>query len=128
MNKDFKQVKNLIKNLDEQVRQYIYHLGDSNLCWELIKFYHYNPYSLFTLERLSIVLGRDIKDVEKSASELFDKKILDKIHQGEELPEVYSYAPTDLNHNYIEIFLETIRKSGFSPKEAISYFFNEKNK
>ncbi len=117
-----KKVIELVNNIDEPVRKYVAYLGDSNISWELIKFYHYNPYTLFTVERLSVFLGRDKKDLEKSVDELIKKNVLQKISQGKELPEVFTYNPPDISLNHIEKFLEVIRQTNFSPQEIISKF------
>lgn len=105
-----KELEKLLTKLDEPTKTFVVEVGDSPLCWDLICFYHTNPFTLHTCPSLAIFIGRRQDEIATQAERLVKLKVLTKIPQGENLLPIYAYKPGDSSRQAIEKLLHLTRE------------------
>lgn len=92
-NENRKKAEEILKRLGKETTELIKKLGVSPLSWEIVNFYHHNPFIMLTSDRLAICLGREAKQIESELEHLCESKLITALEQMENYPRVYVYEP-----------------------------------
>ncbi len=92
---DSETMEKIAGGLDKSTRKFLLAVGPSALKWDLIRFYHSNPFALHTTHSLATFTGRRPDEVSKTIDTLVELGVLAKISQGEDHPPIYSFEPND---------------------------------
>lgn len=88
-----KKAEEILKRLGKETKGLIKKLGASPLAWEIIRFYHYNPFIVLTSDRLALCLGRETREIERELKCLCETKLITALEQMENYPPVFVYEP-----------------------------------
>lgn len=88
-------LEKIASGLDKSMRKFLVAVGPSALKWDLIRFYHSNPFALHTTQSLATFTGRRHDEVARNIDNLVELGVLAKISQGEDHPPIYSFEPND---------------------------------
>jgi len=88
-----KKAEEILKRLDKETKALIKKLRASSLAWEIIRFYHLNPFVMLTSDRLAVCLGREAKQIECELKCLCQSKLITAVKQMGNYPLVYVYEP-----------------------------------
>lgn len=82
------------ENLDPQVGAFVEEYIDSFISWDLILFFHENPYTVGSPSSIAMSIGRLGSDIEPYLERLSDKGILVREYRGQGGTEtIYAYKP-----------------------------------
>jgi len=82
------------ENLDPQVSFFVDEFIDSFITWDLILFFHENPYTVGSPSSIAMSIGRLDADIEPYLDELAEKGILSHEHRlGDGAETIYAYKP-----------------------------------
>lgn len=101
-----KELSELLNKLDKPTKTFILDVGNSPLCWDLIYFYHTNPFTLHTCPSLAVFIGRRQDKIAAQIEHLVGLKVLTKISQGEDLLPIYAYEPSDFSRKAIKKLIQ----------------------
>lgn len=82
------------ENLDPQVSLFVEEYIDSFISWDLILFFHENPYTVGSPASIAMSIGRLGSDIEPYLERLADKGVLFREYRASDGSEViYAYKP-----------------------------------
>jgi predicted transcriptional regulator len=82
------------ENIDPRVERFVEEYVDSFITWDLILFFHENPYAVGTPSSIALSIGRLGSDIESYLDRLVEKGVLAREEDsGEGGEAVYSYRP-----------------------------------
>ncbi len=82
------------ENLDPQVGAFVEEYIDSFISWDLILFFHENPYTVGSPSSIAMSIGRLGSDIEPYLEKLADKGVLEREYRGQGGSEtIYAYKP-----------------------------------
>lgn len=82
------------ENLDPQVGSFVEEYVDSFITWDLILFFHENPYTIGSSSSIAMSIGRLGSDIEPYLEKLADKGILShEFRAGDGADTIYAYKP-----------------------------------
>lgn len=82
------------ENLDPQVGAFVEEYIDSFISWDLIIFFHENPYTVGSPSSIAMSIGRLGSDIEPYLEKLADKGVLTREYRGQGGSEtIYAYKP-----------------------------------
>lgn len=96
-----KRAEEILKRLGKETKDLIKKLGISPLAWEIINFYHHNPFIMLTSDRLALCLGREAKQIKSELEQLCESKLITALEQIENYPRVYVYEPNSSDRQVI---------------------------
>jgi len=79
--------------------------------WDLVRFFHDNPYAEETSENIAMALGRDPKSVSRELAELAQVGLVEQVSVPNY--EVYRFASADEVRQLIASFMEACRDRQF---------------
>lgn len=83
------------ENIDPRVEKFVEEYLDSFITWDLLLFFHENPYTVGTPSSIALSIGRLGSDIEPYLEKLVEKGVLTKEERGGEGGEaLYSYRPS----------------------------------
>jgi hypothetical protein len=88
-----KKAEEILKRLGKETKELIKKLGVSSLAWEIVNFYHHNPFIMLTSGRLALCLGREAKQIESELEHLCESRLITALEQMGDFPRVYVYEP-----------------------------------
>lgn len=95
MNKTMdKKISKLVKGLNSNTRALLLEILESPIKWDLICFYHANPFSIHTANGLTNIIGRRYEQVLKEAKELAAKHVLKVVSENNGVSPIYAYEPS----------------------------------
>lgn len=82
------------ENLDPQVSIFVEEYVDSFITWDLILFFHENPYTVGSPSSIAMSIGRLGSDIEPYLEKMADKTILShEFRAGDTAEAIYAYKP-----------------------------------
>jgi hypothetical protein len=82
------------ENLDQQVGNFVEEFVDSFITWDLILFFHENPYTVGSPSSIAMSIGRLGSDIEPFLERMATKGILShEFRAGEGAETIYAYKP-----------------------------------
>lgn len=82
------------ENLDPQVSSFVEEYIDSFISWDLILFFHENPYTVGSPTSIAMSIGRLGSDIEPYLERLADKGVLVReFRAGDGSETIYAYKP-----------------------------------
>ncbi|MEW6553096.1 MAG: hypothetical protein AB1384_02280 [Actinomycetota bacterium] len=92
------------ENLDQQVGNFVEEFVDSFITWDLIMFFHENPYTVGSPASIAMSIGRLGSDIEPFLERLAAKGILShEFRAGDGAETIYAYKPEpDFEKSVIE--------------------------
>jgi predicted transcriptional regulator len=82
------------ENLDPQVSRFVDEYVDSFITWDLILFFHENPYTVGSSSSIAMSIGRLGSDIEPYLERLADRGVLTReFRSGEGGETIYAYKP-----------------------------------
>lgn len=103
-----KKLTKLIKGLSAETKELAIIILESPTKWDLISFYHANPFSIHTAKGLANMIGRTAEQVFKDAEDLTKLKVLEKVCETGNASSIYSYGPSNENTALINSLLELV--------------------
>jgi hypothetical protein len=101
-----RKVAKIIKSLTEATTVLAIVALESPTKWDLISFYHANPFSIHTAKGLANMIGRSADQIFQDAEELASLNVLEKVCETGNASSIYSYEPTDDNAALLGSLLE----------------------
>lgn len=87
-----RKIARILKTLDNKTKPVVLDILDSPIKWDLVNFYHANPFSLHTAKGLASIIGRRQVQVENEVEELVRNGVLKNLSDTGSVA-VYSYEP-----------------------------------
>ncbi|MDY6794196.1 MAG: hypothetical protein SWK76_02765 [Actinomycetota bacterium] len=82
------------ENLDPQVSSFVEEYIDSFITWDLILFFHDNPYTVGSSSSIAMSIGRLGSDIEPYLEKLAEKEVLSyEFRPGGTAETIYAYKP-----------------------------------
>lgn len=82
------------ENLDPQISVFVEEYIDSFISWDLILFFHENPYTVGSPTSIAMSIGRLGSDIEPYLEKLADKRVLVReLRTGDGSETIYAYRP-----------------------------------
>ncbi|MBN2027859.1 MAG: hypothetical protein JW854_13980 [Actinobacteria bacterium] len=82
------------ENLDQQVSIFVDEYVDSFITWDLILFFHENPYTVGSPSSIAMSIGRLGSDIEPFLERMTEKSILShEFRAGDGAETIYAYKP-----------------------------------
>ncbi|MEJ5186101.1 MAG: hypothetical protein WHT46_03360 [Candidatus Geothermincolales bacterium] len=98
------------ENIDPRVEKFVEEYLDSFIAWDLILFFHENPYAVGTPSSLALSIGRLGSDIEPHLERLVEKGVLSREEKtGDAEEAIYSYRPTPEFEKMVMEFKRALR-------------------
>ncbi len=82
------------ENIDPQIGVFVEEYIDSFISWDIILFFHENPYTVGSPTSIAMSIGRLGSDIEPYLERLADKGVLTReLRSGEGTETIYAYHP-----------------------------------
>lgn len=82
------------ENLDPQVSLFVSEYVDSFITWDLVLFFHENPYTVGSPSSIAMSIGRLGADIEPFLENMTEKRILShEFRVGDGAEAIYAYKP-----------------------------------
>ncbi len=93
----------LMGDMDPQLLEFLKTKVNSFVKWDLVRFFHDNPYTTDTAENIARYAGRELSMVDKELVDLAEEGVLQKAHIGDLV--VYSLATDSRMRELINRFI-----------------------
>lgn len=98
------------ENIDPRVEKFVEEYVDSFITWDLILFFHENPYTVGTPSSIALSIGRLGSDIEPHLERLAEKGVLTREERsGEDGEAIYSYKPNPEFEKMVMEFKRALR-------------------
>jgi hypothetical protein len=88
---------------DDRLLDFVRSKVDSFVKWDLVRFFHDNPYAADTAENIAHFAGRDARAVERELQELVNSGVLDVNLAGNR--RVYRYTKSEETRDLVRTFV-----------------------
>jgi hypothetical protein len=104
-----KKLAKIIKSITEDTKTLTIAILESPTKWDLISFYHANPFSIHTAKGLANMIGRKVDQIFEDAEELARLNVLEKVCETGNASSIYSYEPTSDNAALLDTLIELVK-------------------
>lgn len=98
-----KAIADVLEKMDAEMKRIASSLLESQTRWDLVRFFHSNPFVIHTANGLANMVGRQPKLVQAEVEALVREGVLRRLPQDEDIPPIYSYEPRPKVHLVIEL-------------------------
>ena len=104
----------LMADMEPRLLEFLRTKVDSFVKWDLIRFFHDNPYTMDTADNIARYAGRNVEVIQTDLEELAQDSVLEENHLGDMT--VYSLASDQENRELLEHFVEASNDRQFRVK------------
>ncbi len=104
----------LMADMDPRLLQFLQAKIDSFVKWDLIRFFHDNPYTTDTAENIARYAGRSVETIRNDLAELAESSVLEENELGDLI--VYSLSRDPEIRDLMEKFVEASSDRQFRVK------------
>lgn len=112
----------LMADMDPRLLEFLKTTVDSFVKWDLIRFFHDNPYTMDTAENIARYAGRNVDAIRDDLAELAEDGMLEESQLSDMT--VYSLAPNEEMRELLDKFVEASDDRQFRVK-AIYHIIRE---
>jgi hypothetical protein len=98
----------ILKNITEETKYIAVTVLESPTKWDLINFYHVNPFSIHTAKGLANMIGRNVDQIFEDAEELTGLKVLEKVCETGNASSIYAFEPASENAIFLSSLIELL--------------------
>ncbi len=89
--------------IDSRLLDFVRNQVDSFVKWDLVRFFHDNPYAVDTADNIAQFTGRDYLTVEQELQELAERGVLESNNAGQK--RIYRYVKDEEVRSLVERFV-----------------------
>lgn len=83
----------IMEKMDSKMKVIAKSLLSSRTRWDLVRFFHANPFTIHTANGLAKLVGRQPSQVKAEIEALLKQGVLRRLSQDEDAASIYSYEP-----------------------------------